>query len=122
MSTTPDLPVFDLYEQYALEREGLLFVRHPFGFASYKMMHADLYWLVDIFVLPSQRRNGIAYELSAEVAKIALAAGAKQLLGTVDIKANGVTESLKALLADGFRFSRAEGNIMYFLKDLPKGN
>lgn len=110
--------VTSLYAQYIKEREGieLIYVEH--GFATYQKVNDELYYLVDIFVEQGFRKLGIATQLSSIVRDIALQAGAKQLLGSVDISRKGVTESMSAILSDGFRYSHSEGNGMYFVKDI----
>jgi hypothetical protein len=110
--------IIDLYEQYALEREGMYFVRNEFGFASYKKISDDMIWLVDLYVIPTKRLTGIGYVLSGMVAKKAIELGATKLLGSVDITAKNVTASLKAVLADGFEYSSSKGNMLYFVKEL----
>lgn len=107
-----------LYADYLKERQGIETVEHEFGFATYKRIDAETVYLQDIFVVKEHRRNGVASELSAKIAEIAKASGAKKLIGSVDITAHGVTESMKAILGDGFRFSHAQGNGIYFVKML----
>ena len=107
-----------LYAQYIKEREGIELVQVEHGFATYQKINSDLYYLVDIFVEQGFRKSGIATKLSSMICEVALKNGAKQLLGSVDISRKGVTESMSAILADGFRYSHSEGNGIYFLKDI----
>ena len=108
----------ELYAQYIKERENMSLVHVEHGFATYKKIDADTYYLVDIFVEKGFRRNGIASSLSESVKQIALNDGAKRLLGSVDITSNGVTESMQAILSDGFRYSHSAGNGIFFLKEI----
>jgi GNAT superfamily N-acetyltransferase len=107
-----------MYADYLNERTGTSLLQLEHGFATFKKLDADTYYLIDIYVEPEFRRKRIASELSQRVCEIAKADGAKKLIGSVDISTNGVTESMKAILADGFRFSHAQGNGIYFVKDI----
>jgi GNAT superfamily N-acetyltransferase len=108
----------ELYSQYIKERENMDMVCVPHGFATYLKIDDDTYYLVNIFVEKGFRARGLASELSEMVRQIAKADGAKRMLGSVDITKNGVTESLSAILANGFRYSHANGNGLYFEKDV----
>jgi predicted GNAT family acetyltransferase len=107
-----------LYAQYIEEREGFSIIESDHGFATYIKVDDETYYLRDIFVEKEFRKSGLAKELSRQVAEIAKADGAKRLTGSVSTIANGVTVSMKAILADGFEFSHANGNMLYFAKEL----
>ena len=107
-----------LYAEYVHEREGFDTFETAIGFATYKKLDADTYYLRDIFVAWDRRRQGVAKELSAEVARIAKAGGANKLLGSVCLSAKDPTQSIAALLADGFVYSAYMGNMLYFTKKL----
>jgi GNAT superfamily N-acetyltransferase len=107
-----------LYAQYVKEREGFETLEVEHGFATYKQVDPDMVYLRDIFVEQDFRQDGIATKLSKQVAEIAKGLGATKLTGSVCIDAAGVTISMKALLGDGFQFSHAVGNMIYFVKDI----
>lgn len=107
-----------MYADYFKERQGVMTIEHENGFATYQKIDAETYYLTDIFVKPEFRRDGLAKKLSAEVGEIAKADGAKKLMGSVDITSRGITTSMKAILGDGFSFSHASGNGIYFVKNL----
>ena len=108
----------NLYSQYIVEREGLGIVEFDHGFATYIQVDADTFYLQDIFVEKEHRKSGLAKELSKQVALIAKEAGAKKLTGSVCLIAKGVTVSMKAILGDGFEYSHANGNTLYFAKEI----
>lgn len=110
-----------LYAQYIKEREGFESVEVEHGFATYIQVDPDTVYLRDIFVEEGFRKQGIASELSKMVMDISRILGAKRLTGSVCTDAKGVTVSMKALLADGFTFSHALGNMLYFAKEVKNG-
>jgi len=101
---------------YILEREGISTLEVENGFATYKKVSDNTYYLIDIYVKPEHRRGRIASEMSAKVAEIAKNDGAEYLLGSVDTSCNFATESMKAVLGDGFSFKSIDGNMIYFYK------
>ena len=107
-----------LYKQYLEEREGGFLIAEEHGFVTYKQIDALSVWIVDIFVEKDHRKEGIATRLSALVVEEARKLGCTRVYGTADINAKGVTTSLKSILADGFEFSHAEGNMLYFIKNI----
>ena len=107
-----------LYTQYLKEREDMDVVCVEHGFATYKKVSEDTYYLVDVFVEKLYRRNGIASELNELVTQIALQDGAKKLLGSVDITKPNVTGSMAVILANGYKYSHANGNGIYFIKEI----
>ena len=108
--------MMNLYAQYISERENKNLVQVAHGFATYQKIDAESYYIVDIFVEKGFRKNGIASELSEAVRKIAINDGASKLFGSVDIGTNGVTESMAAIIANGFKYSHSNGNMIYFVK------
>ena len=110
----------NLYSKYIKEREGIDTVVHEngHGYATYKKLDDGSYYLIDIFVEKEYRRSHIATQLSEQVKQIALADKATTMLGSVCLTTNGVTESLKAVLGDGFKYSHASNNTLYFKKEI----
>lgn len=106
-----------LYGQYILEREGKLIVEDADGFASFAIFNEDCY-LENIYVVPEKRRSGHASILADRVSEIAKNKGCKRLIGSVRPSANGSTESMKALLAYGFKLLSASQDAIFFEKGL----
>jgi predicted GNAT family acetyltransferase len=107
-----------LYGQYIKEREGFDIVETEYGFATYTSVDEQTIYLRDIFIVAEKRRSGLATELSTKVAEIAKELGKNKILGSICIDAKGVTTSMAALLGDKFKFSHANGNMLYFVKDI----
>jgi len=107
-----------LYAKYLEERQDTKVIETDIGFATYKQVDDETLWLIDIFVEKEFRRLGKATQLSELVQIEAEKLGCTKMLGSVDITANNVTESMKAVLSNGFKFSHAIGNVLYFIKDI----
>ena len=108
----------NLFAKYLEEREGVKVISSDVGFATYKQVDNETVYLINIFVEKEHRRKGIASQLSLQVQIEAERLGCTKLLGSVDITTNGVTNSLKAVLGDGFEFSHGIGNVLYFIKNI----
>jgi GNAT superfamily N-acetyltransferase len=107
-----------MHADYLLERRGVSTLEKEHGFITYKRVDKDTYYIVDVFIREDARRDKLASRLADEVVAIAKAAGASKILGSVDLSAAGVTESLQVLLGYGMRFSRAAGSGLYFVKEI----
>lgn len=107
------------YLDYLAEREGIQSEECPEGFATYKL-NADECYIVDIYVAPEFRRGKVASELADKIAEKARYWGCKFLTGTVSPDAAGGTESLKTLLAYGFKLTgiHPNKNLIIFTKEL----
>jgi hypothetical protein len=115
-----------LYAEYLLEREGISLISNEHGFATYRKLDTGDYWMMDVFVKKqkksnsgwSGRRAGVAHQLSRDIAAIAKKDGANFLVTSICLDVNGVTESMKAILGDGFRYANSNGNMLFFNKSL----
>ena len=107
-----------LYADYIKERENVELVQDEHGFATYKILEDNSYYIVDIFVEKDHRKGKIASQLADLIVTIAQANGASKLIGSICLNVEGVTESMKVLLAYGFKFSHANGTMLYFTKHI----
>lgn len=107
-----------LYANYINEREDFETIEVDNGFATYKKISDDEFYLRDIFVLKDHRKDGVATLLSMMVARIAKEAGATKLIGSVSLRGNGIEISMLALIGDGFKFSHQVDSMLYFAKDI----
>jgi GNAT superfamily N-acetyltransferase len=106
-----------LYADYVKEREGKFIIEDNLGFAVYTIS-GEVCYIVDIYVVPDQRKNGLASSYADLIVEAAKEAGCTKLLGSVDPTTNGATASLKVLLAYGFSLSCIDDNLIYFVKDI----
>lgn len=109
-----------LFAKYYLEREGMYTIEEEYGFVTYKL-GPDYVYIVDIYVLPDIRQKGLAASLADKVVEQAIRAGKTKAIGTIDLEAEGKTQSAKALLGYGFELDSSDGKMIYFVKELPNG-
>lgn len=105
-----------LYGDYIAEREGAGIVENEHGFATYKVIGPECY-IVDIYVVPAQRKAGMAASFADQIAQIAVERGCKYLTGSVDPTAPSATASAKVLLAYGFKLAKVD-HLIWFVKGL----
>jgi predicted GNAT family acetyltransferase len=106
-----------LYGQYVIEREGMEIIETEISFVTYYFVEKECY-IKDVFVKEEHRKTGEATRLGDEVAKIAKSKGCTKLYGTVCPTAKGSTESLKFLLAYGFKLDSSVANFIALVKEL----
>lgn len=106
-----------LFGLYIKERLNKNIIEDDNGFCTYIFLQDGVY-LEDIYVHPDHRQSGKASELADRIAEIAKEKGLKKMYGSVVPNAKFSTESLKVLLAYGFRLKSSEQNVIYFEKDL----
>ncbi len=105
------------YANYIKEREGREILEDKHGFASYAFT-PDAVYIQEIYVLPDYRKDGVAARYADIIAEIARAKGFTKMIGSVCPSANGSTESLKVLLAYGFKVHSSEQNLIWFVKQI----
>jgi len=85
------------------------------GFATFSFTNDSCY-IEDIYVLPQYRKEHVASQLADEITLFAKAKGFNKLLGSVIPTANGSTNSLKILLAYGFKLNSSTANFILMEK------
>jgi predicted GNAT family acetyltransferase len=106
-----------LYSEYLLERENKHVLETSEGFAVYKFIGQECY-IVDIYVKPYLRKEGVASKLADRVAEIARGNGCKWLSGSVSPPAKNSHDSLLVLLAYGMKLLRSDKDILFLGKEL----
>lgn len=105
-----------LYADYLKERTTDHILETPSGFASYRYVNeGKTVYIVDIYVVPEERKSGRASALADEIIKEAKLKGCSEVLGSVQPSTKNSTDSLKVLLAYGFELFNA-GQDFIFLK------
>jgi ribosomal protein S18 acetylase RimI-like enzyme len=102
---------------YLKERENFDAIVVEHGFASFCINGEECY-IKDIWVHPDFRNSHLAAGMANIIAENAEKAGCKYLTGSVMPSANNSTESVKVLLAYGFKVHSAINNGIIFRKDL----
>lgn len=109
-----------LWAEYKRERENVETLERENGFITYKIFKDECY-IIDLYVRPDFRRTYLASNMADEVAALAKKQGCKFITGSVDTRANACTDSIKILLAYGFKLLKSEGFMIYFIKELSNG-
>ncbi len=113
-----------LYGDYIGERLGkLIYEIDGKGFATYFFPvhpeHGECVYIEELFVHHEHRRSRFGTELGDYVCEVARGRGIKTLLGSVNPKARGATESIKSLLYYGMKLdSVGDDGLIYFYKSL----
>lgn len=110
-----------MYGDYIKEHRGDGIVENSNGFATYRFLEWQdkmCVYIVDIFVVPSQRKSNVASNLADEITEIGKKNHCSLLLGTVVPSANNSTESLKVLLGYGMKLKEASIDLITFIKEI----
>jgi ribosomal protein S18 acetylase RimI-like enzyme len=91
------------YAEY-LKLHGKSLIEVDEGYATYMELNDGMY-IQDIYVRPEHRNEGVASKMADMIAMIAKSKGLKKLYGTVKPSFQYSTESMKILLAYGFRIN-----------------
>lgn len=108
-----------LYANYLRERSFDEILEVDKGFATYRYLdNKKTVYIVDIYVLPEFRKEGIAKKLADAIVMNAVEQGCTKLLGSVVPSAKGSTESIKVLIAYGMTLESSSNDFIVFKKEL----
>lgn len=107
-----------LYAQYIAERtnDGILEFGH--GFITFRYLNDKQVYIIDIYVEPEYRKNGLASKYADVVCKYAKEKGITEVIGTVVPSMKTATESVKVLIAYGMKVCSASTDLIVFKKDI----
>ena len=112
------LGLLEMLDSYAKEKGfGPRIIHCEHGFATYHLNSESCY-IEDIYVVPEQRKSGVAKEMADKITEIAKECGLKTLIGSVNIKANGKDSSMRVLLAYGMTLAETNGDMIYLTKEI----
>lgn len=106
-----------MFADYIKERENKECLYSAKGFATF-LFEKETCYIENIYVKPEFRKEGEASRLADEIADIAAKKGCKLLMGSVSPLANGSTDSLKVLLAYGFKLVSSTNNFIILSKEI----
>ena len=107
-----------LYGQYIKERAGRGIVENDEGFATFDYIGEDVVYIVDLYVVPEKRKEGIASKLADVIVEQAVKDGKKHLLGSVDVTAKGAEASIAVLKAYGMKEYKVVEPMIFFNKQI----
>lgn len=111
--------MLSLYAQYVLERTDDLIIENDKGFATYRYIDdKKTVYIVDIFIVPGERRSGEASRLANAIVKEAKDRGCNKLIGSVVPSTHGSSDSIRALMAYGMTLDSCSNDFILFKKDI----
>lgn len=106
-----------LWSDCIAERQGHRVIEEPFGFIEFHIV--DKICIVDdLYVVPTERRKGLAWGLADRVSVIAKAAGCTHLWSGIYADSLTANDALRANLAYGFEWKGIDGGRIILLKEL----
>jgi GNAT superfamily N-acetyltransferase len=110
-----------LYADYLKEREDKDIIESDKGFATFKTFDNGECYLQDIYVIPSERKSGLATEMTNKIVAIAKERGCSLLVGSVCVDDKNATRNMKVFLAYGMEIYRNVGTMVFLKKDIGVG-
>jgi GNAT superfamily N-acetyltransferase len=107
-----------LYKEYLKEREDKDIVESEKGFATFKTFENGECYLQDIYVVPSERKNGVATEMANKVVEIAKERQCTLLVGSVCTEDQNATRNMKVFLAYGMEIYKNVGTMIFLKKKI----
>ncbi len=106
-----------LFAQYVENRNAGHVLEWAQGFIWYEIQGTECY-AKEVYVAPEARNTGLVRDMEAELIGIAREAGCTTVSGSVIPSNPTSTESLKFMLAMGYRLRSASANFISFVKEL----
>lgn len=107
------------YAKYLQEKTDDKIIENQSGFVTYRYLNdGQSVYIVDIYIIPEERRKMKATLFADLIAKEAKSKGAKEMLGTVVPSNKNSTASLKVLLSYGFELKSSSNDLIIFRKDI----
>ena len=112
----------NMWFEYQRERfKDFMVLEKDYGFATYSYLELEStngVYIEDIYIVPDERKNNRASELSNEIQDIAKKQGMTHLFGSVATDAEGADTSIKVLQAHGMKFLSSTNEIIWFIKEI----
>lgn len=105
-----------LYAEY-LKLNGKEIIEMDEGYATYFDFNDGIY-IEDIYVRPEFQKQGIASKIADVIAMIAKAKGFTKLYGSIRPSYKYSTESMKILLAYGFKINSSVNDAIALVKEI----
>jgi hypothetical protein len=109
-----------LYAQYAKELLNRSVIETDEGFITYQYPDNNTVYIENLYIIPTARKSYAASSLANRVSEEAKAKGCNKMLGSVVPSANNSTDSVKVLLAYGFKLDSATNDFILFSKSLER--
>lgn len=107
-----------LYADYIHEKTKDFIIENDKGFATYRFLEGFKVYIVDIYVKPEFRKQGVAQQFINEIVEKAVEIGCTELYGSVNVNFANPTYSVKLHLAYGMEVFGLGPDIIIFRKAL----
>ncbi len=108
-----------MYADYLRERSHDEIIETASGFVTYRFLPDEkTVYIVDIFVIPEDRKSKMASLMADGIVKIAKDRGCSKLVGSVVPSMKNSTLSMKVLLGYGMSLESATADFIIFKKDI----
>lgn len=106
-----------MYADYLHERTEDQIIEGATGFVTYRYLGKTVY-IVDLYVIPSERKKHVASALADMVVREAKEKGCNELIGTVQPSAKNSTASMRVLLGYGMSLKSSGVDFIIFSKEI----
>ncbi len=106
-----------MYAQYIKEREDVDTYEDERGFFTYQVSN-DSFHVVDLFILPKFRNNGVGKEYSDKIEELAKESNCKQTFCSTCTQALNWKQSNKYILSNNYKKIKEVGVMVYYIKEL----
>lgn len=110
--------MISMYSEYLKERTEDDIIETEKGFVVYRYTDATTCYIVDIYVKPEFREQGVASDIADYVMRSAKSKGCTKLIGSVVPSAKGSDTSLRVLQAYGMKLDSCTNNFILFSKEI----
>lgn len=107
-----------LYAQYIAERENKNIIETDYGFATYRFNKDKSVYIEEVYVKPEFRKQGYASLFVNEIVERSHEQGCNLVITTACPSANNSTDSVKAILAYGFKIKSSINDLIIFELEL----
>jgi len=107
-----------LYGEYLKERSHDSIVEDEYGFATYRFVDEKTVYIIDIYVKPDHRKEGLAASYADDIAKVAKERGCTHMMGSIVPSMKGSHTSLLVLLAYGMKLDSCANDFIVMKKEI----
>lgn len=117
LTIEPYMPPASLYSQFLKEVHGLNCLEYSWGYATYEL-GPDYVYIIDIFVVPTERSAQKGIQLMNEIGAVAQQLGICKMYGSIAAKSNEPIKNYEMLRHLGFEDSHKDEQTYYLVREL----
>lgn len=109
-----------LYAKYIKEREGFDILEGEYSFCTYKIRNEECF-IGHMYVDPEHRQKSLSRLMVEQLIIIAKENNCNALVGTIDLRDRGASNTMLAALKDGFKIYEANNNVIVIAINFKEG-